>query len=94
MEVIIAVAIVSIMAGALAPVIYHEINMARSAATSRELDLLKDGLLDFYEDTGRFPAEALQIMEELTITSLPVVDGAKRLLGVIQIHDLWRTELF
>ncbi len=58
MEVIIAVAIVSIMAGALAPVIYHEINMARSAATSRELDLLKDGLLDFYEDTGRFPAEA------------------------------------
>jgi len=43
---------------------------------------------------GAFAAQALQIMEELTITSLPVVDDETRLLGVIQIHDLWRTELF
>jgi arabinose-5-phosphate isomerase len=41
-----------------------------------------------------FAAEALQVMEELTITSLPVVDLEQRLVGVIQIHDLWRTELF
>ncbi len=38
--------------------------------------------------------EALRTMEERKITSLPVVDGDRRLLGVIQIHDLWRTELF
>jgi arabinose-5-phosphate isomerase len=38
--------------------------------------------------------EALRIMEERKITSLPVVDGEKRILGVIQIHDLWRTQLF
>jgi arabinose-5-phosphate isomerase len=38
--------------------------------------------------------EALQIMERHKITSLPVVDADGRLLGVIQIHDLWRTELF
>ncbi len=38
--------------------------------------------------------EALRIMEENRITSLPVVDEARRVLGVIQIHDLWRTELF
>jgi arabinose-5-phosphate isomerase len=38
--------------------------------------------------------EALKIMEEKKITSLPVVDPAGLLLGVIQIHDLWRTELF
>jgi arabinose-5-phosphate isomerase len=38
--------------------------------------------------------EALKIMEEKKITSLPVVDGTGLLLGVIQIHDLWRTELF
>jgi arabinose-5-phosphate isomerase len=38
--------------------------------------------------------EALQIMERKKITSLPVVDASRRLLGVIQIHDLWRTELF
>jgi arabinose-5-phosphate isomerase len=38
--------------------------------------------------------EALRIMEEKKITSLPVLDASRRLLGVIQIHDLWRTELF
>ena len=38
--------------------------------------------------------EALRVMEEKKITSLPVVDSEGRLLGVIQIHDLWRTELF
>jgi arabinose-5-phosphate isomerase len=38
--------------------------------------------------------EALQQMEMRKITSLPVVDTGDRLVGVIQIHDLWRTELF
>ena len=38
--------------------------------------------------------EALKIMEERKITSVPVVDPNRSLLGVIQIHDLWRTELF
>jgi arabinose-5-phosphate isomerase len=37
---------------------------------------------------------ALRLLEERKITSLPVVDTARRLLGVVQIHDLWRTELF
>jgi arabinose-5-phosphate isomerase len=39
-------------------------------------------------------SEALQVMEQRKITSLPVTDRDRRLLGVIQIHDLWRTELF
>jgi arabinose-5-phosphate isomerase len=39
-------------------------------------------------------SEALRRMEERRITSLPVVGPEGRLLGVIQIHDLWRTELF
>jgi general secretion pathway protein G len=56
-EVIIAVAIVAIMAGAIAPVVHHEINRARSDATVKELSTLQKGLLGFYEDTGRFPSE-------------------------------------
>lgn len=39
-------------------------------------------------------SEALKLMEDRKITSLPVVDPAGLLAGVIQIHDLWRTELF
>jgi len=43
---------------------------------------------------GALATAALKIMEERKITSLPVVDSDRTLVGVIQIHDLWRTELF
>ena len=43
---------------------------------------------------GALAGEALRVMEEKKITSLPVVDEAGSVAGVIQIHDLWRTELF
>jgi arabinose-5-phosphate isomerase len=39
-------------------------------------------------------SEALRIMEDRKITSLPVVGHERELVGVIQIHDLWRTQLF
>jgi hypothetical protein len=34
------------------------------------------------------------VLEERKITSLAVVGLAGRLEGVVQIHDLWRTQLF
>jgi len=39
-------------------------------------------------------SEALNLMEDRKITSLAVVEPDGKLAGVIQIHDLWRTELF
>ena len=38
--------------------------------------------------------EALNVMEKRKITSLPVVSGERRVLGVLHLHDLWRTEMF
>jgi arabinose-5-phosphate isomerase len=39
--------------------------------------------------------EALNIMEQRKITSVVVVeDGSQQVAGVVQIHDLWRTEMF
>ncbi len=39
--------------------------------------------------------EALNIMEQRKITSIPVVDGGdNRVAGVVHLHDLWRTKLF
>ncbi len=38
--------------------------------------------------------EALNRMEERRITSLIVIDDERRLLGLVHLHDLWRTELF
>ena len=37
--------------------------------------------------------EALRLMEEKRITSLPVVDAEQRPEGVVHLHDLWRTEM-
>ena len=38
--------------------------------------------------------EALKIMETHKITSVVVVDEGRRVEGVVQIHDLWRTQMF
>src|SRR5436305_13824577 len=40
-----------------------------------------------------FAATALAIMEERKITSLVVVDGEKKLQGIVHLHDLWGTEV-
>jgi arabinose-5-phosphate isomerase len=37
---------------------------------------------------------ALAKMEEMKITSLVVIDSENRVIGVVHVHDLWRTELF
>jgi arabinose-5-phosphate isomerase len=39
-------------------------------------------------------ASALRLMEEKKITSVLVVDGNRRLEGVVHIHDLWTLQLF
>jgi arabinose-5-phosphate isomerase len=38
--------------------------------------------------------DALRLLEDRKITSLAVVGPDRRLEGVLQIHDLWRTQLF
>jgi arabinose-5-phosphate isomerase len=40
-----------------------------------------------------FAATALALMEEKKITSLAVVDGEGRLVGIVHLHDLWGTEM-
>ncbi len=43
---------------------------------------------------GELASAALQLMEQRKITSLFIVDEAKRVEGIIHIHDLWGLELF
>lgn len=38
--------------------------------------------------------EALNLMEQRSITSLMVVDRQRKIVGVIHLHDLWGTEMF
>jgi arabinose-5-phosphate isomerase len=41
---------------------------------------------------NEFATAALAIMEEKKITSLVVVDGDRRVEGILHLHDLWGTE--
>jgi arabinose-5-phosphate isomerase len=40
-----------------------------------------------------FAVEALGLMEQKKITSIVVIDGDRRVEGVVHLHDLWRTEM-
>ena len=45
-------------------------------------------------DRGALAAQALHILEERKITSVVVAEGEpKRAVGVVHLHDLWRTEM-
>jgi arabinose-5-phosphate isomerase len=37
--------------------------------------------------------EALHVLEQRKITAVVVVDAARKVLGVVHLHDLWRTEM-
>ena len=41
-----------------------------------------------------FASAALRLMEQRKITSVIVLDGARRVAGVVHLHDLWTLELF
>jgi arabinose-5-phosphate isomerase len=45
-------------------------------------------------DRRTLAAEVLHILEQRKITSIVVVDGTRRIEGVVHLHDLWRTEMF
>jgi arabinose-5-phosphate isomerase len=40
-----------------------------------------------------FATAALNLMEQKKITSLAVVDGDRRLQGIVHLHDLWGTQM-
>jgi arabinose-5-phosphate isomerase len=45
-------------------------------------------------DENELATAALAKMEDLKITSLVVVDQSRKVIGIIHLHNLWRTELF
>lgn len=59
LEVVIAIAIMGILIGAIAPVAHRQLLAAREEATRQELDRLRGALAAYYEDVGGYPGEAL-----------------------------------
>lgn len=58
LEIVIALAVVALLAGAVTPLAFKEIQRAKEEATLKELDAIRAGLEEFFADTGRFPLEA------------------------------------
>lgn len=58
--------------------------------TAKECMILNPKMIDKKE----LAAKALNIMEQLKITSLLIVNDQSKIEGIIHIHDLWRTQLF
>jgi len=55
LEVVVALAIVSILAGAMVPIIVAQVDRENYLKTVKELDTLSDGLDAYFEDHGAFP---------------------------------------
>jgi arabinose-5-phosphate isomerase len=45
-------------------------------------------------ESKEMATRALDVLEKHRITSLMVIDGSGRIIGIIHLHDLWGTELF
>ena len=45
-------------------------------------------------DRRMFAVEALNVMEKRKITAVVVVDDEQRVVGVLHLHALWRTQMF
>ena len=48
----------------------------------------------FLIEPTEFASAALQVMEQRKITSLFIVSDARRIEGILHLHDLWGLELF
>lgn len=69
-EIIIAIAVLSILAGTMAPMVSQRLDAAREEATQLKMKTLEDALLAYAKDTGNFPkanksaAESLGVLED------------------------------
>ena len=65
----------------------------------RDLDLRRTRIDDVMTrnprtiQPGALAAEAVEVMERTKSTQLPVVDGDGRLVGALNIHDLFRSKV-
>ena len=56
------------------------------------LDIMTDKPITI--DASALAVQALNLLENRRVTSLVVLNDSKRIVGVVHLHDLWRTQLF
>lgn len=72
-EIIIAIAVLSILAGAMAPMVSQRVNAAREETTHLKMRTLREALLAYAKDTGDFPKSGKN-----AVASLSALENAGR----------------
>ena len=66
-EIIVVIAIISILAGTMTPLISQRIDAARREATKTEMDALEDALIEYGKDIGSFPKDKGDAVQSLDV---------------------------
>lgn len=94
LEVVLVLAVLAVLAGAMAPFAVREIDAAKTNATREEMSSIEEGLLAYYEDCGQLPETASGLsalarnVERLADWQGPYVGGRGDLEAGIQA-DAW-----
>lgn len=94
LEVVIMLAVLSVVAGIMAPYAAREIDAGRREATQREMEAIENALLEYYSDCGRLPDPKVGLValtenaESLPGWSGPYVGGGGNLADAVT-RDAW-----
>ncbi len=64
MEIIIAVAVMAILASAVGPMVYRQLQNAKAEATRRELEAIRSALEEYHDDTGTLPGDLAALVAD------------------------------
>lgn len=64
MEIVIAVAVMAVLAGAVGPMVFRQLQRAKEEATRQELASIRDAIEEYHSDTGTLPAQLASLVSD------------------------------
>ncbi len=64
MEVVIAIAVMAVLAGAVGPLVFRQLQRAKEEATRQELETIRDAVEEYHSDTGTLPAQLASLVSD------------------------------
>jgi general secretion pathway protein G len=83
MELMVVMVLIAVLASLAMPVVMNSIQRGREAALKENLFIMRKAIDDFYADTGSYPSEIEQLVEQRYLRNIPVDPLTER-------SDTWR----
>ena len=83
MELMVVMVLIAILASLAMPVVMNSIQRSREAVLKENLFIMRKAIDDFYVDTGSYPEEIEQLVEQRYLRNIPVDPITER-------KDTWR----